>query len=141
MGLIYHDNQDAAFANFLLWQAVGFTMAFTFWYVMCIFPLICITLSFLCLGSILYFCVETNVCCVQFEQSQKEEKEGIKSKKPYIDIPPLLPSGATCKEFLGQKLEYINNIVAPPIEKNGAKKEMPQEKATIEKSYGSVKND
>ncbi|XP_056422994.1 protein unc-93 homolog A-like [Hyla sarda] len=57
-GILFEDNRDAAFANYLLWKSVGYVISFGYSSFLGIYVKLCILLATLLLGMLLYLIVE-----------------------------------------------------------------------------------
>ncbi|XP_066452234.1 protein unc-93 homolog A-like isoform X2 [Eleutherodactylus coqui] len=57
-GVLFDDHKEAAFANYRLWESVGFVIAFAYSNVLCVSVKLYVVLSMLLLGMILYLVVE-----------------------------------------------------------------------------------
>ncbi|XP_053316256.1 protein unc-93 homolog A-like [Spea bombifrons] len=57
-GVLFEENKEAAFANFSLWESVGFVIAFGYSNVLCVYMKLYILLCVVVLGIIMYAVVE-----------------------------------------------------------------------------------
>lgn len=57
-GVFFHDNQEAAFSNYRLWESVGFVLAFAYSKYLCIYVKLIILLVVLIISLIGYFMAE-----------------------------------------------------------------------------------
>ncbi|XP_028401831.1 protein unc-93 homolog A-like [Dendronephthya gigantea] len=65
-GVLFHDNQEAAFSNYRLWESLGFVISFALSSFICVRVKIYILIAVLVIGMILYAAVE-----VMYRQSSK----------------------------------------------------------------------
>lgn len=77
-GVLFRAEEEAAFANFKLWESVGFSLAFGYSIFLCVTDKIYILLTFLILGISGYITVEIRKCVrkesYNVEEPQKVEK-------------------------------------------------------------------
>ncbi|KAM4694032.1 protein unc-93 homolog A-like isoform 2-T2 [Discoglossus pictus] len=57
-GVLFDQNKEAAFANFRLWQSVGFIITFAYSNYLCVYVKLYVVLSVMLLGMLLYLVVE-----------------------------------------------------------------------------------
>uniref|UniRef100_A0A8C5WBV4 Protein unc-93 homolog A n=1 Tax=Leptobrachium leishanense TaxID=445787 RepID=A0A8C5WBV4_9ANUR len=57
-GVLFDDHKEAAFANYRLWESLGFVIAFAYSNFLCVYVKLYIVLSIMILGMILYLVVE-----------------------------------------------------------------------------------
>ncbi|KAM9316720.1 protein unc-93 homolog A-like [Gastrophryne carolinensis] len=57
-GVLFQDHKEAAFANFRLWESIGFVIAFAYSNLLCVSVKLYVVLTSLLLGMILYLVVE-----------------------------------------------------------------------------------
>lgn len=57
-GVLFEKNKEAAFANYRLWEALGFVIAFGYSTFLCVNVKLCILLGVLCLTMVAYGIVE-----------------------------------------------------------------------------------
>ncbi|XP_075123892.1 protein unc-93 homolog A-like [Leptodactylus fuscus] len=57
-GVLFDDHKEAAFANYRLWESLGFVIAFAYSNLLCVYIKLYVVLSVLLLGMILYLVVE-----------------------------------------------------------------------------------
>ena len=59
-GFVFLSNQEAAFANYRLWESLGFVISFAYQGALCVLPKIWITFSMLIVGMTCYCVLEVN---------------------------------------------------------------------------------
>ena len=69
-GIVFSSNEEAAFSNFLLWEAMGFTVAFAYSTIICANTKLYVLIGMLFSGVIGYLGVEVN------ERSRKRDPAG-----------------------------------------------------------------
>ncbi|XP_077131825.1 protein unc-93 homolog A-like isoform X2 [Ranitomeya variabilis] len=57
-GVLFDDHKEAAFANYRLWESLGFVIAFAYSNFLCVYVKLYVVLSILLIGIILYLVVE-----------------------------------------------------------------------------------
>ncbi|KAM8952973.1 protein unc-93 homolog A-like [Pelodytes ibericus] len=57
-GVLFEDHKEAAFANYRIWQSIGFIISFAYSNFLCAYVKLYVVLSNMILGMILYFVVE-----------------------------------------------------------------------------------
>lgn len=57
-GVFFHDNQEAAFSNYRLWESLGFVLAFAYSKYLCVYVKLIILLVVLIISLIGYFIAE-----------------------------------------------------------------------------------
>lgn len=57
-GVFFHDNQEAAFSNYRLWESLGFVLAFAYAKYLCIYVKLIILLVVLIISLVGYFTAE-----------------------------------------------------------------------------------
>ncbi|KAM4694256.1 protein unc-93 homolog A-like [Discoglossus pictus] len=57
-GVVFHEHKEAAFANYRLWESLGFVIAFAYSNYLCIFVKLYIVLTIMIVGMCLYLVVE-----------------------------------------------------------------------------------
>ncbi|XP_013382519.1 protein unc-93 homolog A isoform X3 [Lingula anatina] len=93
LGIHFSHNQRPAFANYHLWQGVGFTVSFAYGNLLCVATKIYICMTMLVLSLLLYYVVE-----IKTRLEKKKEKSGqvISDEKQNGNIPEaekLSPNG------------------------------------------------
>ncbi|XP_067844455.1 protein unc-93 homolog A-like [Heptranchias perlo] len=97
-GVLFQDHTEAAFANYRLWESVGFVTAFAYANFLCIKVKLTIVLIVLIIGMLLYGLVEyiaykqstsqnpqtvsQTLCCAQLKNKQKKKKEEEGKEEP-----------------------------------------------------------
>jgi len=61
-GMVFSANEEAAFSNFLLWEAMGFTVAFAYSTVLCANAKLYVLIGMLGTGMVGYLAVEVKEC-------------------------------------------------------------------------------
>ncbi|XP_077988187.1 protein unc-93 homolog A-like [Glandiceps talaboti] len=69
-GILFSDNQQAAYSNYRLWESIGFATSFAYSLFLCVYIKLYILVGCLTLGVLLYFIVE-----YKHWQKQKSEKQ------------------------------------------------------------------
>lgn len=59
-GILFHDHKEAAFANYRMWESLGFVIAFAYSTFICLSTKLYILISVLILTLLTYFWVEYN---------------------------------------------------------------------------------
>ncbi|KAM3932697.1 protein unc-93 homolog A-like [Leptodactylus fuscus] len=67
-GILFEDNREAAFANYLLWKSLGYVISFGYSSFLGIYVKLCILLATLLFGMLLYLIVEYN----EFKKTQTQ---------------------------------------------------------------------
>lgn len=60
--MVFSSNEEAAFSNFLLWEAMGFTVAFAYSTVLCANAKLYVLIGMLGSGMVGYLAVELKEC-------------------------------------------------------------------------------
>jgi len=75
-GFVFLSNQEAAFANYRLWESLGFVISFAYQGALCVLPKIWITFSMLIVGMTCYCVLEVKVLRkINLMESVKEGKD------------------------------------------------------------------
>ncbi|XP_053568174.1 protein unc-93 homolog A-like [Bombina bombina] len=80
-GVLFEKNKEAAFANFSLWESIGFAIAFGYSSFLCVYVKLYILMCVVVLGILLYGAVEY----IEYTNSPTLNEEGPKEQQP---VPP-----------------------------------------------------
>lgn len=86
-GVIFKENEEAAFSNFYFWSSLGFSVAYAYSDVLCTSTKLYILLTLLLISMALYVTVELNIACV----ATKRECEAVNAEFDDMDDLKSLP--------------------------------------------------
>ncbi|XP_069625375.1 protein unc-93 homolog A [Ranitomeya imitator] len=80
-GVLFDDHKEAGFANYRLWESLGFVIAYGYSTFLCVSVKLYILIAVLVLGMVLYGCVEYNECKKSSGKMVKQESDESMNKQ------------------------------------------------------------